>query len=105
MAKYMMVVQSEAKDGRDDEYNHWYDGQHLADVLAIPGVTGGRRFDAMPGSVGARGMRYLAIYEIDSEDPHAVLAELEKRAADGTMAVSDALDPESVRLWLYKARA
>ena len=29
MGKYVMVVQSQAKPGRDDEYNQWYDSVHF----------------------------------------------------------------------------
>lgn len=107
MGKYVMVVQSQAKPGRDDEYNQWYDDVHFAHVCAIPGVKSGRRFEAVPStpSIGKPGLRYLAIFEIEAEDPNSVVSELRTRAADGTMDISEALDSESVVSWLYKVRA
>lgn len=104
MGHYVLIVQSEAKPGRGEEYARWYASEHLAHVCAIPGVKSGRRFEALPAVIGKSGSRYLAIYEIEAEDPHTVTAELQKRASEGTMNVSDALDRESVISWLYQAK-
>jgi hypothetical protein len=97
-----MVVQSRAKEGRDEEYNRWYDTTHFADICAIPGVKSGRRFEATPIHVGQPGLQYLSIFELETEDPASVMAEMRKRAADGTMKTSDALDAGSAALWVYK---
>lgn len=102
MAKYNLVVQSLAKPGRDDDYNDWYDNQHFADICAIPGVTGGRRLEATPMLKGEPGLKYLAIYDIETDDPGGFMAEMGRRAAEGLMPISDALDPETVRMWLYQ---
>ena len=104
MAKYLMVVPSSAKAGRDDDYNSWYDSTHLADICSLPGVTSGRRYDAQPDvSLAPPPARYLAIYEIETDDVAAVLAEMGRRAAGGEMSMSDALDIESAKIWIYKA--
>lgn len=107
MGKYLMVVQSQAKPGRDDEYTQWYDNVHIGHVCAIPGVKSGRRCEAVPSTnnIGKPGLRYLAIYEIEAEDPDSVVSELRKRAAEGTIDVSGALDSDSVVSWLYKVQA
>ena len=105
MAKYVMVVQSRAKAGRDDEYNHWYDSTHFGDICALPGVKSGRRFDAVSAPIGTPGLPYLAIYEIETDDPNKVLAEMGRRRAAGGMETSDALDADSAVLWIYKDRS
>jgi hypothetical protein len=102
MGKYVMVVQSRAKPGQDDAYNEWYDSTHFHDICAIPGVISGRRFEAVGPGIGAPGLPYLAIFEIETDDPAQVMAEMGKRAADGTMKSSDALDGEAAVLWFYK---
>jgi len=106
MGKYVMVIQSEAKPGRDDEYTQWYDSVHLGHVCAIPGVKSGRRFEAVTAaaSIGEPGLRHLAIYEIEADNPDSVLNELHKRVAAGTIDVSDALNWQSVVSWIYKAQ-
>ena len=38
------------------------------------------------------------------DNAYSFMAELGKRSADGTMRQTDALDPSSVALWLYKQR-
>lgn len=103
MGKYVMVVQSQAKDGRDDEYNDWYGTVHIKDICAVPGVKSGRRFKSTPVAMGAPGLKYLAIYEIEADDPMAVMAEMGKRASEGKMQTSDALDAPASVLWFYKA--
>lgn len=104
MGKYLMVVQSQAKPRRDAEYTQWYDNVHIGHVCAIPGVKSGRRCEAVQSTsnIGEPGLRYLAIYEIEAEDPDSVVSELRKRVAEGTIDVSEALDAESVVSWLYK---
>ena len=104
MGKYVLVAQSEAVEGRDADYNRWYDETHLNDICALPGVKSGRRFEATPLAIGPAGKRYLAIFEIETDDINTVMAEMGKRAADGSMAQTDALDPESVALWFYAER-
>jgi hypothetical protein len=104
MANYILVVPSSAKAGKDDDYNRWYDETHLGDLLAIPGVKSGKRYDADPASPNTPDANYVAVYEIETDDPGAVMAELGRRAMAGEMEISPALDPASAKMWLYKAR-
>jgi hypothetical protein len=102
MAKYHMVVQSQAMPGRDDDYNTWYDNQHFGDICALPGVTGGRRLENVMTLAGEPGLKYLAIYDIETDDIGAVMAEMGRRGAAGEMPISDALDGPASQLWVYK---
>lgn len=100
MAK--LLIFSNAKDGRDDEYNEWYDTVHLPDVLAVPGVRSGVRYHAkgMNGRASSE-HRYLAVYELD-RDPEAVLKELGERSAANPSRMSDSLDLSSVRITVWE---
>jgi hypothetical protein len=104
MGKYLLVVPSSALEGQDDAYNHWYDEVHLVDLLAVPGVTSGRRYDSAPTSPNPTPGAYLAVYELELDDPMTVFQEIGKRAKSGEMKMSTALDPSSPKMWLYKAR-
>jgi hypothetical protein len=104
MAKYVMVVQSNAVDGRDGDYNDWYDTIHFQDICDLAGVTSGRRFEATPIAMGPAGQPYLSIFEIETDDPATLMAEMGKRSADGAMRQTDSLDPSSIALWFYKQR-
>ena len=104
MGSYILVVPSSAKAGEDAAYNRWYDEQHLRDVCAIPGITAGRRYTPDPATPSPAEADYLAIYEIEADDPGAVIAELGRRAGSGEMEISPALDTSTARMMLFKAR-
>ena len=51
MGTYLVLVMSDPVDGRDDEYNQWYEHTHLDEVLVTAGFTSAQRF-ALEGSIG-----------------------------------------------------
>lgn len=97
-----MLVFTNAVDGRDAEFNRWYDDIHLAEVLALPEFTGARRmrlaaaqmFDEQP-------FRYLAIYEYAGSARAAIDALL---GAASRMRMSEAMAAE-VKVMLYEEPA
>lgn len=48
MGNYTLVVFTNPVEGREDDYNEWYDNQHLGDVIAAAGG------DAFEGYAAAR---------------------------------------------------
>jgi hypothetical protein len=91
MAKGIMVVQSRPSDpAREDEYNEWYGKTHLADVCAIPGFVGARRYKVHNGADPSQ-HEYVAIYEIEAEDLTAPVQELRSRSQTGELQMSDVL--------------
>ena len=91
MAHYTYVVLTNPVSGREAEYNDWYDNQHLADVLNAPGFVAARRFRIADRNDNAP-HRYLALYEIESDDVQRTLAGLFARAGTPDMVLSDAMD-------------
>ena len=78
MAKWLFVVESNCADAaREAEFNHWYDKVHVPDVLEIPGFMSGTRYENTQPAEG-RG-KFLAIYEIESNDIAKTMKELEDR--------------------------
>ena len=74
-----VVFTNPASPDQEDEYNEFYDSTHLPEVCQTPGFVSGRRYrlsDARKpvGPVGD--YRYLAIYEIESDDLAATFAAL-----------------------------
>ncbi len=97
MAKWLMVVETNCKDGsREAEYNDWYDNTHLPDVLEVPGFTKATRYENVRPAEGKG--KFLASYEIETEDldqTMAVLREhLDKKRQQGRM--TDLLERVSV---------
>jgi hypothetical protein len=92
MADYNFLVFSNPAEGCEDDYNRWYDDLHLGEVVAVPGFVAARRFKVAPTGGGEPPRhRYLAVYEIESDDVGATLGELAVRAGDGRLRMSDAL--------------
>lgn len=98
MARYKLVAFSNAAEGREADFNQWYDGQHMPDVLAIPGMVSAQRF----ACVGEGPHKYMAIYEIETEDLGALLAEFGKRPGTDLMPISDALDFSTAQVGFWQ---
>jgi hypothetical protein len=47
---------------REDEFNAWYNTEHIAQITSIPGFINGRRYMALEGVP-----KYLALYEMQDE--------------------------------------
>lgn len=99
MKDYCFVVSTKPVAGQEAEYNRWYDMQHIPDVLSVPGLKSARRFAAEVNGE----KRYLALYQLATDNPEGVLAELTGRAGTDRMPMSPALDVASADAVLYEA--
>ena len=63
MNRGLLLTLTEPPAAMEEEFNAWYDQEHLAERLAIPGFRSATRWvaDVPPGQG-----RYLATYELDS---------------------------------------
>ena len=104
MPRAILVVQTRPSDpSREDEFNEWYDTKHVPELCDIPGIVLARRFKISPFQTSGAGpdpahREYLAIYEIESDDLEAVVAQIPERARSGRLTPSDAMqrDPGGV---------
>lgn len=105
MADAYLLVFSNPVDGRDDDYNTWYDETHLPEVLSVEGIVSAQRFDhAAVGAPAAEGAGYLAIYGV-SGDATAALNALNAKVASGEIQMSDALDRRTLRMSIARPRS
>lgn len=94
MARFQYVILSRAEPDRENEFATWYDGVHLADVVRVDGVVSARRYPIRwirAETVETPQWRSLAIYEIESDDPDAVIARIAETSGSDAMPISDAL--------------
>jgi len=98
-ARHMLLVRTSPLPGNEDEFARWYDGVHLAEVLAVPGFVSAQRFAAADTGDGRK--QYVAAYGIETDDIGATMARFE-RARPG-MSTTPALDQSSVVLELLTA--
>jgi hypothetical protein len=95
MPRYKLLVMTKPVEGREREYNDWYQNVHLRDVVAIPGYQSAQRYRLLrPIMPGAEKLPYLAIYEIDTDDVDGAVRELSARAGAGSMVISEAMSRE-----------
>ena len=70
MERHLMVVMTNPVEGREAEYNDWYESRHLPDVLQIPGIVSAERFE-LSGEQRydpPYPFSYLALYWIETND-------------------------------------
>src|SRR5262249_14491411 len=94
MPIFHYVVLTDAKPGRLDEFEEWYDGQHLKDAVAVPEIRSAKRYrliNKITDQVEPAPWCSLAIYEIDADDPVEVTRKLSAMANTAAMPLSDSL--------------
>jgi hypothetical protein len=99
MAKYLLLGLHNAVAGREEEFNRWYDNQHLYDCLAVPGFKRAQRFtidDTQINQGNQSPWRYMVIYELETDDPQKTVQALIQHGQSGGMVPSDALDPSGI---------
>lgn len=114
MTDCLMLVFANPVAGQDDAFNEWYDSRHVADVLAVPGVVAGQRYDLapmvvaegteLPADLPQQPHRYLALYELN-RDPNDVMKAFLDRVADGQIALSETLDLATVSMAFWTTRS
>ena len=57
----LLMVWADISEDKQEEFNRWYNEEHLAELLAIPGFLNGARYEAVRGSP-----KYLACYELEN---------------------------------------
>jgi hypothetical protein len=92
--QHKLVVLTRPIEGKDEEYNTWYEKQHLGDVLRIPGIIAAQRFRMEGAPAAGTPWQYLAVYEIEHTNPDAVIRDLMSRAETSEMPMSQALSPD-----------
>ena len=98
MKKYLSIALTNAAEGREADYNEWYEKQHVFDVLAIPGVKSAQRFRVSDQSRQQLGYRYMALYEIETDDIRDIHRAIAERAGTAAMPRSDSVGPERMFL-------
>ena len=62
-APWLYIVHTDIPDDVVEEYNAWYDSEHLPRLVTVPGVVRARRYAATAGNP-----RYLTAYELTDPD-------------------------------------
>jgi hypothetical protein len=57
----LLMVWADVPADTEPDFNRWYNEEHLAERLAVPGFLSGARYEAVKG-----GPKHLAVYELES---------------------------------------
>jgi len=104
MTRHVLVVLSNAAAGCDEDFNDWYDHQHLPDVLSVEGFVAAQRFrlsDEQLRPDEPLPHRYLAVYEIEAPDLAVPLRQLLASVMGGTIRLSETLDLRSLSAYAF----
>jgi hypothetical protein len=63
MPNGLLLMMTDIDPADEADFNRWYEDEHLAERMAIPGFINARRFTALEG-----GPKYLALYDLESPD-------------------------------------
>lgn len=87
MTKQLFMIITEAPSAEEEAaFETWYVDRHMPDVLAVPGFTAAQRFRLAPGPDEDNApARFLTIYEMETDDRTAVMAEVRRRAGTPKM--------------------
>ena len=101
--KHMLLVLSNAVEGKDDAFNTWYTGTHLPDVLKVHGFSAAQRFRLSDTQMNeaAPPYKYLAIYEVDEANLPAVRDALASTAGTEAMYIDPSIDMNATVAYFY----
>lgn len=98
MTKHVLLVFTDPVEGREDEYNAWYNDVHLGEVLEADGFVRAQRFKVADLMPGVTDHDYVAIYELETEDPGSAMAALRGRM--GSFTMTDAANLKDAQMTL-----
>ena len=106
MARHIFLAFTNAVAGRDDEFNEWQDTVHLPDGLSQSEYKSVRRFKLADAQFqpGEQQHRYLNVWEIETDDIAATIAETVKHNQASSAGYSDALDTSNIFTAIYSER-
>ena len=97
--KHMVLVLTEPAEGQTEEFDRYYEQDHIDEVLTTTGWTTGQRFK-LADEVGAPcPLPYLALYEAWAEDAPSVLKTLNDTRDQ--RAQSRSLNKRTAGVWVF----
>lgn len=78
-------------EGKDEEFQDWYWGTHIPEILALPGFVAVRRLRAANTSTDGIPYRYATIYEVEGSAEEARM-----RLFTSGLGSSNTLDTSSI---------
>jgi hypothetical protein len=85
MPKCKIIALTTPAEGKEAEFHDWYQNVHLPEMTSFPGSLGAQRFKLVAKLMGADTNQYLAVYDVECDDPGAYLASIGAAAQSGKL--------------------
>ena len=101
--KFIQVVFSKPVEGKDAEFNEWYDNVHIPELLTVPGMLSATRYALHEAAIyhvagaAAPEHSYMCVYEMEG-DVDAIMGKIQQSVANGQVHMSESLDLPNSRL-------
>jgi hypothetical protein len=92
MAKFKMIALTTPVPGKEDAYHEWYQKVHLPQLTSFDGIDSAQRYKLVAKMMGADDNQYLAVYDIETDDPAKLLGAIGEASAAGKLTQTDASD-------------
>ena len=89
--------------GREDEYHDWYNNVHLPELVNQFGMKGAQRYQLVAKLIGSDTNQFMAIYDVETDDPEGFMAKLGAFAQSGGMTPGTATDQSAGYTAFFKA--
>jgi len=85
----LLMVWADVPADKEPDFNRWYNEEHLAERLAVPGFLSGARYEAVKG-----GPKHLAVYELES--PAVLDSAAYKKVSDNPTSWTKRSGPQAI---------
>ena len=85
MAKCKLIALTTPLPGKEAEFHDWYQNAHLPELCTIAGLQGAQRYPLVAKMMGSDENPWLAIYDIEVDDPMSFMASMGALAGSGKM--------------------
>jgi hypothetical protein len=99
MTKHMAVVLNESVEGREMEFNEWYENTHIREALESTGWKNAQRFVLTAEKGPKCPLHHLALYEAEAGSGEDVVAKLD--ATRNQREQSGSFNRKRAGLWVF----
>lgn len=99
--KNIVAILTEPTQGKEAEFDNYYENTHLDEVLATTGWKSAQRYVLTDEAGTACPLPYLALYEVEAEDPLTIIETMNRTRRKRQQ--SGALNRETAGVWVFTA--
>lgn len=92
MPKCKLIALTTPLPGKEAEFHDWYQNKHLPELVENFGMDGAQRYQLAAKLAGSDENPWLAIYDIELDDPAAFLGKMVEVAGSGKLTPPDFQD-------------